>query len=720
VAGKQRDESAPLIIERFVKALVVTEKAVTLYPPTSSIPMEAATTCISILTEALQERSDVTLVVTKQGLYHNERPLFPGQSAYEGFALSLYNRHLAEVRFHTGLRSRDITTFLSLVQMQPDELASAGGFESQMWDLGISTITVTEAHVAIVDPSMDGVEDGVARPKLTRHEIDEILAAAYGGRPRDQLTIARFLDDHVSVADYISQTYAGSGGQPDILAAAERFAEFAEIAYEVGGDVNRAMLMHSLGEAFGELPAALKRQLLMDEILPEARTNEALASVVRQIDIDEVCRMLVEDLDEDAASREGLARAIRNLSMISMSDRDEIQQAAGAAMIGAGFSEELVGDVLESAAPSRLTVRDQSGAASQAERPAEAIYKLMDLAPLPERDVSGDDDPAIKVIRDEARRGITDGDVIMALVSLAGMDARHVQFASTMAQLEDSLEVLIERGEYDVAADAADALTAASQNELLDSAQQERLRKAISRFSKPGDLKAIAHALRLYKPGSAEYDASRRLLTVMGSAAVEPMLEQLAQETDMAARKQLVDLLSRMALQFISEFGRHVSDPRWFVVRNVVSILGSTKASAVLPYLERTVRHPEPRVRREVLRALSGISDRMAHQMLISMLDDDDAQNVQLAARYLGAAGATAAAPALEQVARGEGRGNRETGPRVEAIEALGRMRAKESLPSLEALAGKRSLLGAAKARELRAAAEAAIARIGSTSGGAS
>jgi len=110
----------------------------------------------------------------------------------------------------------------------------------------------------------------------------------------------------------------------------------------------------------------------------------------------------------------------------------------------------------------------------------------------------------------------------------------------------------------------------------------------------------------------------------------------------------------------------------------------------------------------------------MAHrplQLLVTALADDDAQNVQLAARYLGASGEPSAVDPLEQVARGDGRGNRSVGPRVEAIEALGRLGASSSLPALQSLTVRRGLLGG-RNREVRAAAESAIARIRATGEG--
>lgn len=719
MAARRDAPKVPVAIERFVKALVVTSKAAALYPPASSIPRETAKDAVAVLREVLRERPELRLGVTKDGLRYGDLAVFPDQEAYTAFAFELYSRKLADIRFHAGIEPGDLVKFLAILRHTPAEIDSAGGFENRLWDEGVGTITVTEARVSIVDAgSLAGMEsDAATAPPMSRSEIDEALAAAYSGRPRDQLTVARFVGDRKAVASYLTETLVGSGDLHDLLSAGERFAELAEVSYEFGGEEGRPELLRALGEALQELSPDVCRSLLVDAILPEARTNEALAAVVRQIDIDTVCGMLVQDVVDDESSRDGLARAIRNLALISMADRDEVVTAAGAAMRGAGLSEGLVSDVLELAQPSRLMVRERASASAGHERPADAIFKLMDLAPTPQRTASEEDDPGILGLRDESRRGITDGDVVMTLVALVGLDQREQQFAATMSALEDSLDLLIERGELDIAADAADALRAAADNEALSSEQRMRVTRALGRLTKPSDIRTVAHALRLYEPDSIEHLAATRLLDALGVIAIEPLLEQLADEPDMAVRKSIIDLLSQMASDYIIELGAHVNDPRWFVVRNVVQILGSTHSSAVLPYLERTIRHHDGRVRRETIRAAAGITDRLATEMLIAALADDDAPNVQLAARYLGASGVRTAMAPLEVVARGEGRGNRDVGPRVEAIEALGRLGAVEAVPTLEALAGKRAIIGAARTRELRAASESALARIRSQGG---
>jgi HEAT repeat protein len=98
--------------------------------------------------------------------------------------------------------------------------------------------------------------------------------------------------------------------------------------------------------------------------------------------------------------------------------------------------------------------------------------------------------------------------------------------------------------------------------------------------------------------------------------------------------------------------------------------------------------------------------------MLISALDDEDGQNVEMAAKNLGTLRSPNAVPALEAVARAEGRGNREEPARIAAVEALSRIAAPSSVEVLQQLARKRGLLamlGFGGKTKLRAAATIAL-----------
>jgi hypothetical protein len=715
--GSNQPPKVPAVVERFLKQLVITYKAVLLYPIASNIPQENAAQTVKVLHEILEGSPEVRLSVAKSAVFYGGVPVFAGEPAFESFARELYNRRIAEVRFHSGTRADHIARFLDVLKHAPEELAESGGVPGQLWEMGVDSITVTEASAKIVGEALieEDQDPGEAWPPEPRR-VQEIIANAYGDSPRDQRLLVRVIHDPDAVASYIHGTIAergGTGGEGGVLT---RFMELVHLAAEQSDEL-QSELFKALADAVEKLPESERRELLSERLLPEARTDDSLAAVLRRLDIDEVCHLLVEGLDQDEIATDGLARAIRNLAMISLAERDEVINAAGAAMRQAGQSEEVVNEVLESAAPSFLTLSGESQPVPEQEEP-ESVLQLLNIAPTKVAK-HFEDDATFVSLQEESRRGVSDGDVARTLVSIVSVDATGDSFPSIMTLAESSIELLIERGEYDVAADTARSLEEASQTPGLPEDRVLRIQGALTGLASVKNMRAVSKAMRMYEHGSAEHAACMRLLTTLGSEAIDPLLELVADEPDMASRKQLVDLVSQMAAAFIEELSARVTDERWYVVRNVVMILGKTHDPEILPALGRTLRHSDDRVRRETIRALSTVQDRLASEMLIAALSDSDSQNVQLAARYLGTTRAKGAVRALCDVANGNGAGNRETAARVEAIEALGRIGSPEALPVLEQLAERRGGIRRARTREISAAAESAIVVI-RNSGGAS
>jgi HEAT repeat protein len=293
-------------------------------------------------------------------------------------------------------------------------------------------------------------------------------------------------------------------------------------------------------------------------------------------------------------------------------------------------------------------------------------------------------------------------------VTIATLETRDRELASITALLDESLGLLVDQQEFEVAADAAEALMVVAADPAIGEEHRRRMTDLVRLLSRPEAMRSITSAMRVYRHDSSEHEACRRLLAALGSQTISPLLEVMAEEADMAARKAIVDLVSGLAAGSVAELGHRVEDRRWYFVRNVVAILGATRDPQALQYLERTLRHADARVRRETIRSAANIRDARSDAMLIGALADADAANVQLAARYLGTMGARGAAPALEQVARGEGRGNRENGPRIDAIEALGRIGEPSSVSVLEDIERQRGLI-AGRTRDVRAASTAAL-----------
>lgn len=700
-------------IERFVRQLVAASKAVMLYPPASDIPLRSADEAIAALREALAVTPEVILAVSKHGLFFGDLQILPKQEGVTAFALELYNRKLALVRFDPDVTDKELIEFLAVLKQSPDELRTAGGFEAAMASAQIDTVSVVEAQVTLVEQAVEPEEsDGVS---LETQDLgaDSRSSAAR----RANISIERLIGDDSAVMSYLSRHSDADGGEIPLSTLSNRFAELAVLVSQSSSPAGDKFVS-MFAQALWAMEPHDRQQMLETEMLPQARSNAVLAGTIRRIDVTEITRMLAQGEEAFEKRRSGFTLGLRNLVQVTHHPREEIASAAVAAMAEAGASEQTIQEVIAEGAPERVTYRGRPLPAQALGAEASLALQLINHAPLA-RLVDPGKDPEVAALQSEAALGVTDLDMISSLLTLIDGEQREHQFANTMAVLEDTLGVLVSRGEYETASEAAMLMMQAAHSPRLNPEQRLRVERGVGRFARPEDIREIVQTLRSHQPGQSEYDAAERLLNVLGSLAIHPLLELLADEQDRAERKALVDLISRNAEKYITDLATHMSDNRWFFVRNVVAILGTTRSPAALGALERTLRHHEPRVRRETIRALSLIQDRMADEMLIAALSDDDGNNVRQAARYLGIRGMRNAVYALEQVAKGEGRGNRDMAPRLEAIEALAKIGGAETIPVLQAVGRRRGLIGGGqKAKDLRAAAQAAIAAIKAKGGG--
>lgn len=710
-ASSDKGPGAPAIVERFVKQLNITFKAVKLYPLTSSIPRDNARSTLEVLHRIMQNTADVRFGVTKDGLLYESLPVYPEHPAFVAFAREFYSRGLAEVRFHAGTTIDDVLRFLSVLDVPQPELASSGGFESRMWELGVNSITVRETSARIVEAA-DAAEPAEEQWPPESRTIDEIIAEALGRRPRSQRLLTRVIRDGEALTSYLGSPSSTFGG-PQSFVVARRLSSLAHAVREEPPE-ERAELYGSLSASLRSLDPDLVREVLV-QLLGSARHDDSLAGIVRAMPLEDVCASLISGVAFDSQAREELARTVRNLVTLGLASRQQTIGAVADALEEAGAPDDFRSLVLEAVAPSQLRVRERPSAE---ERPADVVLRLLDIAATNVA-AGAEAQPGSGELAEEAARGITDGDVLGALVTLATVEDRATSFASLMSMLENNLGLLIERHDFDVAADAAESLQHAAQKPELTDEQRRRLRSATAQLGRPDCMRAVFAAMRVHPAGTPEHQACRRLLVSLGESTVGSLLEVLSEEKDMAARKALVDTIASLADRYIPILGERVSDSRWYFVRNIVSILGGTRDPAVLPYLERTLRHPDPRVRRETVRSLTGVRDALAGEMLIAALQDEDPGIVQLAARQLGTMQVRGAVPALEDVARGDGRGNRDMDTRIESIGALGRLGSTGSLPVLETILRQRVPLRAGRTRELKAAAEAAARAIRARGGAA-
>lgn len=176
---------------------------------------------------------------------------------------------------------------------------------------------------------------------------------------------------------------------------------------------------------------------------------------------------------------------------------------------------------------------------------------------------------------------------------------------------------------------------------------------------------------RLGRARTEEARASLRgVLLALGAEVVTPLVRSLVAASDLSARRAYRDALVELDRVGVPLLEDMIGDERWFVVRNMVGILGEIRSADAVEHFARTIRHSDVRVRRETIIALSKFGGEEAVQQLLVGLADSEASLRAAAALGLGLTKAATAVMAL--VKRLGEETDLETA--VEIVRALGRI----------------------------------------------
>ncbi len=136
---------------------------------------------------------------------------------------------------------------------------------------------------------------------------------------------------------------------------------------------------------------------------------------------------------------------------------------------------------------------------------------------------------------------------------------------------------------------------------------------------------------RLKKQGLRGRQEAETVLAALGEMSVHPLVQALAEEKDLLVRKTIVSIIVRIGRIAVPALLENLADSRWYMVRNMVTILGNLDMPDLAPHVIGTLSHPDLRVKKEAIKALS----RTTHPSAVSALCDlcfHPAESIALAA----------------------------------------------------------------------------------------
>jgi len=227
-----------------------------------------------------------------------------------------------------------------------------------------------------------------------------------------------------------------------------------------------------------------------------------------------------------------------------------------------------------------------------------------------------------------------------------------------------------------------------------------------------GDI--VTHLIkRLLESVGEECASTQKLLLLSEKEGMSRLLDSLATIRDSHTRRFIYDTLLLFGETLREEVERRTSDERWYVVRQMVALLGEIGSPHSLESLGNVLEHTDLRVRKEAIKSLGRVESEDSATILIATLDDADRS---LVPSTIVALGALRRASAIEPLGLLAHRGNALSSNldiRKEAVKALGLIGDEQAIPILSSLLNKRVWFGKQDFEDLRALSIISLGKIG-------
>ena len=587
-------------IQEVTRNLVAAFRAVKLYPPNNPIYAQSVHKAFETLDGYLQTAPNFPLGVQKSFFLFEDVPVAKESQVNRGIAQDIFTKGIREVVFLAGVSEEELVELCRALALLPEEMAMRSGIVSILWEKSVTRIKVTEAALEeVITAPGEGArvfEDEENPPK-----IDASVAAKelhFKGRtlvlgemlenPRDfgrkMLEIAQqTLGENQTVEDRLHELYQEAGRHIREEDAKDQEALFRGLARSV-----LEMEDHQYRDKFisSKLYAHLDSEHLRqqaegrDEELPEELHEIVTGRFSQEWNVKQIATLLKKSSQRKPEPRLPL---VLPSELESTAITDEIVRIAR--------------ELTDYSPEEMEELRAVSEVGTESDIIEAAVRTLIFLLPL---------------VRNEHRAGPVEIETSL--------------FSGVVHQLEITLTYLLKNKEYDLATIIVRAL-----HIPVDPAFQPRLETAIKKASSREIITAVVNDMRLSQKSSPAYLAAYAYLTVLDQEATTVLLETLAAEKDRAIRRYLLDILKELGKNQIAKIGKRITDKRWYVVRNVVHILGESRSEEAVSYLEKVADHTQPQIRSEVIKGLILIGGKKAAGLLRRFLKDKN-RDIQLQA----------------------------------------------------------------------------------------
>lgn len=637
VADKEKAESILTPEEKeeirqaidLINRLIIACKSFTLYPLNHPVAKNSLEMLEKVLNQFLEERGEFSLGIKRDSLIYRNWSLGSRIDAFRTFATALRHLNISDFTILPGITQEELQPFLHLLIADPERVDLQGGIETQLFVAGVSHVTVVESEAREKDREEEEEEDQLTGGIKSVDLFDLLEDALKGFTQRVQELVNLMLQPEHLAFSLRNLSIRGThiSDLSQLVEGIYLFLKKAASIVDKEFPSKRGIYYRSMAEAILFLDTTVRNELLMRQMLPQMKDDPFTTLLLSQFNTQEISDVLSYFLP---LAQELIPKTRALLRLIGYSP-DEVEEAVG--MLKNKLIEN--GNV----SPALVYALEAGMEKEDREERKEPARKLPTLEEVAEffKEYSQEDILAISAISDmdlELERLVESTPVLLNLFR-RGEDINSLTVV--FEQLEDNFWGLLKKEQLGL---AALLLEEFKHNlggmEPAYAPLRERIVLTVNEAASPAAIRSTIQKSSRCREDQLMSEGFKSYMRVLREEGVVAMINVLGGEEDMAVRKYINDVLVDLGRGYIGLFTMRLNDERWYLVRNLISILGRMRAAEALPYLRQTFNHANPRVRAESIRAIGFIGGFEAGNILMEGLANPDPQTRMLCIRWLG------------------------------------------------------------------------------------
>lgn len=585
------------VMRNFVAAI----RAVKLYPANNPIYSQAIKKSFEVLDHFLETTPEYRLEVQNTYFTYHQIPISKEAQLDKTLVQDLFAKGVRELIFKDGVTEEQLIVLYRAIALSPEEIAMKSGISSILWENGSNHIKVTESGLDEVIMTKTTPAEDTTPAKTPTRTLDPSLRkkeVIFGGRT---LVLDDLMNDPVGFGASMLALAKQTRGEHESIE--DRLYRL----YQEGGRKIREedpdqsdILFEGLAKSVLSLEPPYREKIIAGKLYRELDEE----SVNEQKDAPE--EQVPNELHEILTGRFSNAWTVPQVQELlkksstrkTVSPPPPFRPSTSATLEVVPVPPHLADiarDMAEYTPEEMEALKKMSALGMESdiiEASVRTLFFLLLLVKNPHRDDS--EEKKIEL------------------------------FSRIVRQLEDMLSYLLRKKDYKLAVLIGQAFRMPVDS-IFKPRTMEAIRKTVSRSGIIETLGDMRHFIK----GSSDYLSAYSYLSLMEREVTEVLLELLADEKDRGTRKYYLELAKEMGKNQIMLIGERLSDERWYFVRNIVSILGESKADQAIAFLNKVARHNNFRIRQEVVKGLISIGGNKAANLLATFLNDKEA-DIQL------------------------------------------------------------------------------------------